>query len=150
MTDQLRCPVQVLKRSETRVIGSVPIGGVLGHPQLRGLQSPTFREFYAQELSAMEDLEEDRDSRVIAMRTGLPTILWVALVVLGVSIIGLSYLIGMESHRLHLLTVGTLATGIVLVLFTVAVLDRPFGTDFRVGPQPFELVLHEIDAKEGR
>jgi uncharacterized protein involved in response to NO len=67
--------------------------------------------------------------------------------VLGVSIIGLSYLVGMESHRLHLLTVGTLATGIVLVLFTMAVLDRPFGTDFRVGPEPIELVLHQFEGK---
>jgi hypothetical protein len=70
--------------------------------------------------------------------------------VLGVIIIGLSYLVGMESHRLQLLTVGALATGIALVLFTIAVLDRPFGTDFRVGPQPFELVLHEIDTKEAQ
>jgi AcrR family transcriptional regulator len=105
------------------------------------------REFFAEELSAMEELEDDRDARVIAVRTGLPAILWVALVVLGVSIIGLSYLVGMESHRLHLLTVGTLATGIVLVLFTMAVLDRPFGTDFRVGPEPIELVLHQFEGK---
>ena len=96
----------------------------------------------------MEDLEEDRDDRVIALHTGLPAILWVALVVLGVSMVGLSYLVGMESHRLHLLTVGTLATGITLVLFTMAILDRPFGTDFRVGPEPFELVLHEIGGRE--
>ena len=93
----------------------------------------------------MEDLEEDRDARVIAVHTGLPPILWVALIVLGVSMIGLSLMIGMESHRLHVITVGTLATGIALVLFTMAVLDRPFGTDFRVGPEPFELVLHEIE-----
>ena len=105
------------------------------------------REFFAEELSAMEELEDDRDARVIAVRTGLLAILWVALVVLGVSIIGLSYLVGMESHRLHLLTVGTLATDIVLVLFTMAVLDRPFGTDFRVGPEPIELVLHQFEGK---
>jgi hypothetical protein len=53
----------------------------------------------------------------------------------------------MESHLLHLLTVGALATGITLVLFTIGILDRPFGTDFRVEPQPFELVLHEIGGK---
>ena len=103
------------------------------------------RGFFSEELSAMEDLEEDRDARVIAVHTGLPPILWVALIVLGVSMIGLSLMIGMESHRLHVITVGTLATGIALVLFTMAVLDRPFGTDFRVGPEPFELVLHEIE-----
>ena len=103
------------------------------------------RGFYSEELSAMEDLEEDRDARVIAVRTGLPAILWVALIMLGVSMIGLSFMVGMESPRLHVLTVGTFATGIALVLFTMAVLDRPFGTDFRVGPQPFVFVLHEIE-----
>jgi hypothetical protein len=108
------------------------------------------REFFSEELSAMEDLEEDRDARVIAGRTGLPAVLWVALGVLGLSIIGLSYLVGMESHLLHLLTVGILATGIALVLFTLAVLDRPFGTDFRVGPQPFELVLKHIEGADGQ
>jgi hypothetical protein len=41
--------------------------------------------------------------------------------------------------------VSTLAAGIALVFFTIHVLDSPFGTDFRVGPQPFELVLHEIE-----
>lgn len=108
------------------------------------------REFFLEELSAMEDLEEDRDARVIALRTGLPAILWVALVVLGVTIIGLSFLVGMESHRLHLLTVGALAMGITLVLFTIAVLDRPFGTDFGVEPRPFELVLHEIEGESAQ
>jgi len=60
---------------------------------------------------------------------------------------GFSFLVGMESRRLHLLTVGALATGMTLVLFTIGILDRPFGTDFGVGPQPFKLVLHEIERK---
>jgi hypothetical protein len=102
------------------------------------------QQFFGEELDVMDELDEDREARLIDVRIGLPSILWVALIVLGASIIGLTYLIGMESHRLHLLTVGTLATGIALVLFTIFVLDRPFGTDFRVGSQPFELVLHEM------
>jgi hypothetical protein len=53
----------------------------------------------------------------------------------------------MESRQLHLLTVGVLAMGISLVLFAVLILDRLFGTDFGVGPQAFELVLHEIGGK---
>jgi hypothetical protein len=38
-----------------------------------------------------------------------------------------------------------LAAGVALVLFTIAVLDHPFGTDVRIGPRPFELVLHQIE-----
>ena len=60
---------------------------------------------------------------------------------------GFSFLVGMESRRLHLLTVGALATGMTLVLSTIGILDRPFRTDFGVGPQPFKLVLHEIEGK---
>jgi hypothetical protein len=37
--------------------------------------------------------------------------------------------------------------GISLVLFAILVLDRPFGTDFSVEPQPFELVLREIGGR---
>ena len=45
-------------------------------------------------------------------------------------------------------TVASLATGIALVLFKIFVLDHPYGTDFGVGPQPFELVLHEMERKD--
>jgi len=54
-------------------------------------------------------------------------------------------LIGIEDTRLHMLGVSALAGGIAVVLFTIFALDRPFGTEFRVGPQPFELVVHEIE-----
>ena len=105
------------------------------------------QQFFGEELDVIDDLDEDREARLIVVRTGLPSILWVALVVLGTSIIGLTYLVGMESRRLHLMTVGVLAMGISLVLFAILVLDRPFGTDFSVGSQPFELVLREIGGK---
>jgi hypothetical protein len=105
------------------------------------------QQFFAEQLDVMNDLDEDREARLIDVRTGLPSILWVALIVLGTSTIGLAYMVGMESRRLHLLTVGILATGISLVLFAILILDRPFGTDFGVRPQPFELVLHDIEGK---
>ena len=108
------------------------------------------QRFLGEELDAVDTLDEDREARLINMRIRLPHVLWVALVVLGVSMIGSSYLVGMESDRLHLLTVGTLAAGIALVLFTSFVLDRPFGTDLRVGPQSFELMLQELEGKEAQ
>jgi hypothetical protein len=98
----------------------------------------------------MDELDEDREARLIAMRHRLPSILWIALVVLAIAIIGFSYLVGMENRRLHLLSVGALATGITLVLLPIGILDRPFGTDFRVGHQPFELLLHEIEGNRRR
>jgi hypothetical protein len=55
----------------------------------------------------------------------------------------------MESRLLHLLAIGAMAGGISLVLFTIAELDQPFGMNPRVTPQPFELVLHEMEGDGG-
>jgi hypothetical protein len=108
------------------------------------------QDFLGDELDVMDELEADREARLLAVRQRLPSILWVALVVLAMATIGFSSLVGMENRRLHLLTVGVLATAITLVLFTIAALDRPFSTDFRVQPQPFELLVHEIEGNRGR
>jgi hypothetical protein len=35
-------------------------------------------------------------------------------------------------------------------MITIGVLDRPFSTDFRVQPEPFELLLDEIEGNRGR
>jgi hypothetical protein len=48
------------------------------------------------------------------------------------------------------LTVGILTTGITVAMLTIGVLDPPFGTNFRVQPQPFELLLDEIEGNRGR
>lgn len=110
----------------------------------------TQQRFFGEELDVVDELDEDREARLTDVRVGLPGILWVALVVLAISLIGFSYLVGMESSRLHLLTVGALATAISLVLVTIGILDRPFSTDFGVRALPFELVLNEIGGKGTR
>jgi hypothetical protein len=110
----------------------------------------TQQRFFGEELDIVDELDEDREARLTDVRVGLPGILWVALVVLAISLIGFSYLVGMESSRLHLLTVGALATAISLVLVTIGILDRPFSTDFGGRALPFELVLNEIGGKDTR
>jgi hypothetical protein len=108
----------------------------------------TEQEFFGEALGAVDQLDEDREARLLDVRQRLPSILWIALVGLALNLMGFSFLIGMESRRIHLLTVGALAMGIALVLFTISILDRPFGTDFQVDVRPFELVLHEIEQIE--
>ena len=103
------------------------------------------QDFFGEELDVMDELDADREARVLAVHQRLPPILWIALVILAIATIGFSSLAGMESRRLHLWTVGILTTGITVAMITIGVLDRPFGTDFRVQPQPFELLLHEIE-----
>ena len=100
---------------------------------------------YAQELSAVNDLDNDRTTRLLDMHPRLPPILWIALLGLTVPMLLFAWLMGIEDTSLHMWGVSALAAGVALVLFTIAVLDHPFGTDVRIGPQPFELVLHQIE-----
>lgn len=110
----------------------------------------TEQDFFGEELDVMDELDEDREARVLAVHQRLPSILWIALVVLAIALMGFASLVGMENRRLHLLTVGVLATGIILVMFTIGILDRPFSTDFRVQPHPFDDLLQEIEGNRGR
>lgn len=99
---------------------------------------------YAQAIDVIGDLEANRDVRLLYASEGLPPILWIALAGLSINMMFFSFLVGMENGNLHRLMVAALAAGVVLVLFTIWIIDRPFGTEFRVGPEPFELVMREI------
>ncbi len=56
---------------------------------------------------------------------GLPTVLWVVLIVGGIVVVGFAYLFGMENTVAHALMVVALAGVIALVLFTIAAMDHP-------------------------
>lgn len=96
------------------------------------------RAVYAQGLERVHDLTEDREHRLLSVREGLPPILWVVLVVLAATIVGFTYLLGMGNARLHRWAVAALTASLTFVIFTVVVLDHPFGGGFRVGPDAFE------------
>jgi hypothetical protein len=107
------------------------------------------QDFFGEQLGVMDQLESDRVDRLVTLHQHLEYLLWVSLIVLAILLMGFSYMIGMESRLLHLLAVGALAGGIALVLFTIAELDRPFGMNPPVSPEPFELVLHEMEGDGG-
>lgn len=99
---------------------------------------------YSQELQRLHDLNEAREVRLLNVREGLPPILWFALVCLGIDTILFTYFVGMKVTWLHALAVAALTGGIALIIFAIAILDRPFGGELRVGPDAFELVLDTI------
>jgi hypothetical protein len=100
---------------------------------------------YTQELNAVNDLDESRETRLLDARLRLPLILWVALVGLSICMLLFSWLLGIEATRLHMLGVSVLMAGIALVFCTIFVLARPYGTVLRIQPQPYEAWLHHIE-----
>lgn len=103
------------------------------------------RAVFSQALERVHDLDEAREVRLLNVREGLPPILWIVLVSLGIDTILFTYFVGMKSAWLHACAVAALTGGIALIIFTIVVLDHPFGGDLRLGPDAFELVLQTIE-----
>jgi ABC-type multidrug transport system fused ATPase/permease subunit len=101
---------------------------------------------YAEALAELDELEESRQYRLLAVSEGIPYILWVVLVVGGVLTISFTYLFGMESVRLHAVAVAGLTVLVSLILHVIGVLDYPFDSGVRVQPRAFEQFLGEVGA----
>jgi hypothetical protein len=103
------------------------------------------QEIYSQEIDAVNDLDRDRVTRLLDVRHGMPPLLWVALLILSIPMLLFACLMGIDDTQLHMLGVAALVGGIAVVMITIIALDHPFGTEFRIGPEPFEFVLHKIE-----
>ena len=103
---------------------------------------------YAEGLDQVQRLADARRTRLVVVEEGLPTVLWVVLIVGGIVVVGFAYLFGMDNTGAHALMVVALAGVIALVLYTIAAMDHPFTGAARVGPEAFELVLHRFETSK--
>src|SRR5919112_1619147 len=106
------------------------------------------QELYAEGLDQVQRLADARRMRLVMAEEGLPTVLWVVLIVGGIVVVGFAYLFGLENTGTHALMVGSLAGVIALVLYTIASMDHPFSGGARVGPEAFELVLERFETSK--
>jgi hypothetical protein len=101
-------------------------------------------DLYSEALSELDELEANRELRLLAVNEGIPYIVWIVLVIGGVLTVTLSYLFGIEPAWLHAVTVAGLALMVSLILHVIGVLDYPFNGGVQVQPDAFEQVLREI------
>jgi hypothetical protein len=118
------------------ILGLNPPTGAqqMGYDQMR----------YNEMLEQLHDLGNARRERLLAARQGLPTILWIVLILGGVITVCFTYLFGLEDTLVHLLMVAALAMIISISLFTVAALDYPFNGDIRIHPAAYEQDLERF------
>jgi hypothetical protein len=102
------------------------------------------QEIYAEGLEQVQGLADARRTRLIAAKETIPIVLWVVLVVGAITVIGFTYLFGLEATLIHRLMVVALAAVTALILFTIGTLDHPFSGGARVGPDAFELILNRF------
>jgi Protein of unknown function (DUF4239) len=114
-------------------------GAILGLKPTTDAQQMGYAQMrYSEMLEQLHDLGNARRERLLVAEQGLPTILWIVLILGGVITVCFTYLFGLENTLMHLLMVAALALIISISLFTVASLDYPFKGDIRIHPTAYE------------
>ena len=105
-------------------------------------------DLYSASLTQLDELEANRQLRLLAVNEGIPYIVWVVLVAGGVLTVAFTYLFGIEPAWLHAVAVAGLAVMVSLVLHVIGVLDYPFNSGVQVQPDAFDQVLREIGGED--
>jgi len=100
---------------------------------------------HAQTIDSYNRLIEARRLRLQAVQdTALPLELWVVVVLLGVIAISACFLLRMQSFGMHAAITVIVAAPIALILYFIAVTDRPFQGGVNVSAAPYREVLQHI------
>jgi len=109
---------------------------------------------HALTLQAYNKVIEMRRLRLQAVGdTALPGALWFVVILLGVIAISSCFLLRLDSFALHAVITTLVAAPIALILYFIAVTDRPFQGGVSVSPEPYRVVLETImipELKQGK
>ena len=100
----------------------------------------TQQTLYGQGIMLVQTLDDSRELRLLESYQGVPPILWAVLTIGGALTVSFSALFGMKAPWLHRLSMTALTVLIVLILYTIHLIEYPFTSDVRVTPAPFESV----------
>jgi hypothetical protein len=96
-------------------------------------------------LQAYNKVIEMRRLRLQAVGdTALPGALWIVVILLGVIAISSCFLLRLDSFALHAIITTLVAAPIALILYFIAVTDRPFQGGVSVSAEPYRIVLENI------
>jgi hypothetical protein len=108
------------------------------------ITAPAHEAFVGAEVERLNELVSLRSQRLDFVRSGIPGVLWVALIVGAVVTIGFAMLFGVQNAVLQLLMVGSLAALVGVLLFVAIGFNYPFSGDVSVQPESFERVLDDF------
>jgi hypothetical protein len=104
------------------------------------------KAIHAEALRAFNTLIEFRRQRLEAVTYAVPGTLWSVVLVGAVLSIIASYVFSMESFWVHAMMTSLLAAMIGLLVFFILVTDLPYRGAAGVGPDAYQLVLHDLVA----
>jgi hypothetical protein len=102
------------------------------------------RLLHGEALRAYNQFIQARRLRLDAVNTGLPTVMWVVIIVGAFIGLSASFFFKVEDARLQGIHALLLAIFIGLVIFMIFALDRPFRGDLALGPGPYQLIYDHL------
>ena len=99
----------------------------------------------AQFLSTFSELLIDRNKRLMQASESLSWIMWLGAIGGGVIVVGMSFILYMDTWWPQMLMAGVMSALIGMLLFMMAVLSRPFVGPLALEPAPFESSLKVFD-----
>jgi hypothetical protein len=99
---------------------------------------------HGETLHAYSQLIQARRMRLDAASIGLPTVMWIVILLGAVISLGSAFFFKVEDARLHIAQVSLLAMFIGLVIFMIFALDRPFRGDLAMKPEPYQLLYNQL------
>jgi ABC-type antimicrobial peptide transport system permease subunit len=101
----------------------------------------TQEAFFNESVRKLNSFRELRRQRLMDSRRGIVSLLWVVLVIGGISTLSFSFFFGAENLKAQLAMASILAIIISLILFVIMLLDFPFTGDIAVTSEPFRMAL---------
>jgi hypothetical protein len=130
--------------------GQVPAGGVemmnRFQKTLFGFEPVTEGQIllHGEALRAYNHLIEVRRLRLDAVHTGLPSMMWVVIVLGAIISLSSAFFFKVEDGRLHGILVKLLAAFMGLIILMIFTLDHPFRGELGVSPEPYQLIYDQL------
>lgn len=99
---------------------------------------------HSETLKAYNTLLEYRRLRIEATSSGLSSIMWTVIWVGAAISIGVAYFYKIPDWRLHAILIGLMGAFLSLVIFMIAVNDKPFFGYASITPDAYKLVLEQL------
>jgi hypothetical protein len=110
-------------------------------------QDDNDRVWYAEILTRLNALAQDRELRITSVRHHLPTILWVVLGIGGAITIGFAYLFGTANTAAHVLMIAGLSLTVSLSTLLVWSLSHPYSGLGRVDMSPMHRAAELVGSR---
>jgi hypothetical protein len=101
---------------------------------------------HAKTLLSLDHYLELRGTRLSHVGTGMPSLVWLVLIVGAVLSIVITYCFSMRGIWAHVLLTVILSGFLSLLIFLVVMMDNPFRGEFAVAADAFELARTRMQA----